>query len=225
MPGAAFFRLLIDKVPDDSDSDPRFVILIDELRHLHQRSGYPLREHQEGKQRADVDRIAGRKREIDAERESAADRQSLQRPHAGLNKVGHHAFGEPELGHPRHQHIPEVTLTRIERQRLDRARPEQRLRQKSSPFGFRGFHGGHPFPVSRQHHEQPDHDQRADTDDNGCQRRTKEDHHRNEEQKGGRIRIVPNNWPTRKVRIRKPDSCHTRSCRPEFAQRNPSASS
>ena len=84
VPGAPFLRRLVDKLGDDADRDPRLVVLVDQLRHLHQRAGHALRQHQEGEQRADIDRIVGRQREIDADGIRAADREPLERPHAPL---------------------------------------------------------------------------------------------------------------------------------------------
>ena len=115
---------LVDKLAHHRDGNARFVILVDEFRHLHQRPGHPLRQHQERKQRSDVNRIVGRERKVDADRERAVHRQSLQRPHPGLHQIGHHAFGETQLRHPRDMHIPGVSLAGIERQRFNRAGAE-----------------------------------------------------------------------------------------------------
>ena len=52
---------LIDKIADNGDRNSRFIVLIDQLGHLQQRAGHALRQHQEGEERADINRVVGAK--------------------------------------------------------------------------------------------------------------------------------------------------------------------
>ncbi len=71
---------LVDQVGDGRNGDARLVVLVDELRQLQQRTGDALRQHQEGKQGAEIDGIAAGKREIDADGERAGHGEPLERP-------------------------------------------------------------------------------------------------------------------------------------------------
>ena len=69
----------------------RLVVLVDELRHLHQRPRDAHAQHQKDEQRARIRRVARRHRDQYASGERPQHREPLQRLHAGLDERDGHA--------------------------------------------------------------------------------------------------------------------------------------
>ena len=104
---------------------------------------------------------------------------------------------------PRDVHIPEVSLARIERQRLDGADAEQASATRNAPRSASARYDAFDFPpVGRQHGDEPQpRSMPRDRDNNGRHRRTEEEHHRHETTAVVEIQHRPNNCPIRKLRI------------------------
>ena len=129
--GVALFQRLVHQLGDHAHRRLRLVILVHQLRHLHERAGDTLRQHQEGEQGADENRIVGCQRQIDPERISAGDGKPFKGPNAGLDHGGDIAFACLELGDMRNLDVPGGALAIFQRQRLHGAHALQGLDQKA----------------------------------------------------------------------------------------------
>ncbi len=160
--GAPLFGLLVHDLGNAGHRQADLFVLVDELGQRDERRHDAPAEHQECEQRADIDRIVGGDRKVDAECQRAADSQDLQRMHDRLDRVGDLAFLEMRLGGAERPGCPRCGLTRGDRERLRGADAVDVLDQERVAFCI-GLFGGDRFPaVGREHQQQPHRDERAD---------------------------------------------------------------
>ena len=184
---APFLGRLVDELRDDGDGDPGLVVLVDQARRLEEWRGDPLGEHQEREQRADIDRVLGAQRQIDADGKRPGHRQPLDRPRHRLDEVGGQALGIAELPDLGGLDVPEVAVARIEGERLDGADAVDRLDEERPALQLRRLDRCRPAAVERQHDDQPEHHQPAHRQDAERHDRAEEEHHRKEDEERRRI--------------------------------------
>ena len=195
------FLGLVDELSDDVDRDADLVILVDELRQLHQRARHPLRQHQKGEQRADERGIRGGQRQIDADGERPGDGQPLQRTHSGLDHRHQPAGTFLRRGHAADMHVPHLPLAAFERERLHRANAGEGLVHEGAALGLAMDHFAGRSPDRRQQSEQPHHDQAAETQHDDVISGLNMNITGRKNSRTIESSTVPNNWPAMKSRI------------------------